>query len=88
MKKIIFLLTAVILFNISMPVLADSCYICNGGEAYVPFSGTDDSTKRKAAEQCGCKVTGTRGDCSAANLKKLCSVENEIKAIFKLAKIK
>lgn len=88
MKKIIFLLAAFSLINFSAPAFADSCYICNGGEAYVPFSGTDDSTKRKAAEQCGCKVTGTRGDCSAANLKKLCSVANEIEAIFKLAKKK
>ena len=78
MKAKILFLVAIGVFGLSgvTSVYADGCYICEGG-SYVKYSGGDDQTKRKSAKACGCTITGTRGDCSAANLKVLCSVKNE-----------
>lgn len=43
---------------------ADGCFLCEGG-GYVAFNGEDTFEKRKkAAEQFGCKVSGTTSSCS------------------------
>lgn len=55
---------------------ADGCFICKDG-SYVKYSGSDNATKRKAAKNCGCEISGTRSSCDAANLKILCSVRRE-----------
>ena len=67
---------ALALIGTSGAALADGCYTCEGGD-YVQFSGSDDQSKRKAAEDCGCKIVGTRSSCDAANLTILCTVANE-----------
>lgn len=88
MKKIILGLVLVsTLFGVTGKVYADGCYMCNGGESFVKYSGDDNQDKRKAAAECGCKVTGTRGDCSAANLKVLCSVKADVNDPYKIAQI-
>lgn len=85
MKKILSLAAlAALILSYAAPAMADGCYMCSGG-TYVQYSGSDDATKRKAAKACGCEITGTRGDCSAANLKVLCSVQNESDDSMKLA---
>ena len=85
MKKLIFGFLVMMTFaGTSLPALADGCYICSGG-SYVKYSGQDNGDKRKAAKQCGCEVSGTRGDCSAANLKVLCSVKAEEDTSYKIA---
>lgn len=86
MKKVMIILaiTAFVFIGYSMQAQADGCYICKGG-SYVKFSGTDNADKRKAAKACGCAIGGTRGSCDAANLKILCSVENQTEEVLKLA---
>lgn len=78
MKKLV--LIVLIMFVVTLGYLnsaqADGCYICKGG-SYVAYTGDDTQDKRKAAQACGCEIGGTRGDCSAANLTVLCTVENE-----------
>ena len=77
MKKITLILGLVLITSFyAGSSKADGCYICAGG-SYVKYSGSDNQDKRKAAKACGCTVSGTRGSCDAANLKILCSVENE-----------
>lgn len=86
MKKIFITSVAFVglMLSFATNVQADGCYICSGG-TYVKYTGSDDQDKRKAAKACGCQVSGTRGDCSAANLKVLCTVQNEIDESLKLA---
>lgn len=86
MKKFVVFaaLAAIVMMSYATPVFADGCYICQGG-SYVKYTGDDNQDKRKAAKACGCEIGGTRGDCSAANLKVLCTVQNELNANEKLA---
>jgi hypothetical protein len=44
-------------------VLADGCYICEGG-GYVQYYGEETFEMRKRAKAIGCKVTGTSSSCS------------------------
>lgn len=78
MKKLVLIGCMVLIVTLGYfnSAKADGCYICKGG-SYVAYTGDDTQDKRKAAEACGCEIGGTRGDCSAANLKVLCTVENE-----------
>lgn len=86
MKRLVLSLMCVVaLAGIARPAFADGCYICSGGDGYVKYTGEDNQDKRKAAKACGCQVSGTRGDCSAANLKIMCTVENEKDESVKLA---
>lgn len=86
MKKFIVFaaLVGIAMLSYVTPAFADGCYICQGG-SYVKYTGDDNQDKRKAAKACGCEIGGTRGDCSAANLKVLCTVQNELNANEKLA---
>lgn len=71
---LLFLLGAILTLPAS--IQADGCYICQGSaNTYVKFSGTDSFDKRKEAEKCGCKVSGTTSSCNAANFKILCTVQ-------------
>lgn len=85
MKKFILsMATLALIFGVSGLAQADGCYICKGG-GYVKHSGSDDASKRKAAKNCGCEISGTRSSCDAANLKILCTVKKETQDKFKLA---
>ena len=88
MKKMLF--AALPLFVISLgfsgTANADGCYICKGG-SYVKFSDKDTQDKRKKAKACGCEISGTRSECSASNLKILCSVKYDKDSPYKLAMV-
>ncbi|MBX7148581.1 hypothetical protein K1X76_05800 [bacterium] len=85
MKKVLLMLAVgFIVAGYSTLAKADGCYICSGG-SYVKYSGDDTQEKRKAAKECGCQVSGTRGECDAANLTILCSVQNEKEETMKVA---
>jgi hypothetical protein len=67
-------------------VKADGCYICGGQSGtYVKFTGSDNFEKRKEAEKCGCKISGTTSSCNAANYTILCSVWNDPAARYLFA---
>lgn len=84
-KNIVLFALILSVLSYSSAAFADGCYMCSGG-SYVKYSGTDDQTKRKAAQACGCTITGTRGECDAANLTVLCSVKIEKTENVKVAK--
>lgn len=86
MKKLILSMASLVLLTLvfATPARADLCYICEGG-SYVKVNGSDTQDKRKAAKACGCKITGTRGSCDAANLKVLCTVKKPVDEKLKVA---
>ncbi len=72
--------TALFFLGTATPAVAESggCYICQGQKehTYVKFEGKDTWGKRKQAEACGCKVSGTTASCDAANYTILCEVKD------------
>jgi hypothetical protein len=76
MKKILIitlLFVTAFVFTLSMSAITKDytgCYICSGQSGtYVKYRGSDDFSKRKKAENLGCKVGGTTSSCDASNYK-------------------
>jgi len=82
MKKLILatvLLSVCFMFALTITAVTkdySGCYICsNQSGAYVKYRGSDDFSKRKKAENLGCKVGGTTSSCDASNNKILGTVD-------------